>query len=117
MFLTSIKQLSRAVIFSCLSAFAFTPSINTPVSQHPKSVRESLRDHGIEVSQPSLIAALKEGDPKVRVLAALELAEIGDSDAIQFIEQALSIEKNSSARIGIASALVSLHDPKGVENL
>ncbi len=78
---------------------------------------ESLHARGIEIPQPSLIAALHNSDGEIRSQAALKLAEDLDVDAIPSIEGALLAEKEPKTRIGIASALRTLGDPKGVEYL
>jgi hypothetical protein len=77
----------------------------------------ALCEHGIDTSEPSLIAALKNSDPEVRSLAAAELAEKHDDLAKPAIENALSVEINIRARIGIAASLVSMGDPVGAKIL
>jgi hypothetical protein len=82
----------------------------------------SLCEHGIDTSKPSLITALKNSDPEVRSLAAAELAEKQltekqDDLAKPAIENALSAETNTGARITIAASLMSMGDPIGVKIL
>lgn len=83
----------------------------------PQPLGDSLRGRGIDVSEPSLVAALRNIDPEVRSLAALKLAEDRYLDAVPAIEEALSLEKDSKSRIAIAEALWGLHDPKGLVSL
>jgi hypothetical protein len=52
----------------------------------------ALCEHGIDTSEPSLVAALKNSDPEARSLAAAELAENHDDLAKPAIENALSAE-------------------------
>jgi hypothetical protein len=87
--------------------------------QRPTQAAYQLRALGIDLSEHSLVAALGNSEPKIRVLAALQLGQDHASDAIPSIEYALSVEKDVKARIGIAVALgsSSFHDPKGVEHL
>ena len=78
---------------------------------------DALRAHGISLSEPSLIAALGNADPEIRELAAFKLAEDHDLDAVPYLEFALSVEDVPEAAVDIADALLSLHDPKGLEYL
>jgi hypothetical protein len=82
----------------------------------------ALCEHGIDTSGPSLIAALKNSDPEVRSLAAAELAEKQlaekqDDLAKPAIENALSAETNTRARIDIAASLMNIGDPVGAKIL
>jgi HEAT repeat protein len=82
----------------------------------------ALCEYGIDTSEPSLIAALKNSDPEVRSLAAAELAEKQltekqDDLAKPAIENAVSAETNIRARINIAASLMSMDDPVGVKVL
>jgi hypothetical protein len=81
------------------------------------SLAADLCEHGIDVSEPSLIAALKNTDPEVRSLAAAELAEKHNDLAKPDIENALSAETNTRARIYIAASLMSMRDPIGAKVL
>ncbi|MGA7860160.1 MAG: hypothetical protein WCA11_19645, partial [Terracidiphilus sp.] len=61
----------------------------------PRPLAEALRSHGVtDLSEKSLLAALKNSDPAVRSLAANKLAEDGYADAGPSIEAALTDEKN-----------------------
>lgn len=88
-----------------------------PCNPRPTTFAEALQAHGIDTSYPSLIAALKNSDPVVRSLAAHELAEKHDYSDKAAIENALSLETNSSAKAGIASALVAMGDRVGANAL
>lgn len=104
--------LSLAAASAC--AQGFTVTTNFP----PITFAEALRSHGItDLSEESLIAALRNSDPEVRSLAANKLAEDGHLDAVQAIEAALADERDLNAQANIAEALSALHDPKGVEHL
>jgi HEAT repeat protein len=72
-----------------------------------------LHEHGIDTTHTSLLAALKNSDPMVRWLAASELAEQHDYLDRPAIEDALSTEPDTIARINIAASLVSMDDPVG----
>jgi HEAT repeat protein len=64
-----------------------------------------------------LIQALHSEDPEIRIVAALKLAEDRHEDAAPSIEGAFSQEKIPKVRIGLAAALVSLGDPRGLQHL
>ena len=82
-----------------------------------KTFASSLQTYGIDLSEPSLIAALRNNTPQIRALAALQLAQDRDENAVPRIEEALADEKDPEAEIEISQALYSLHDPLGVLHL
>src|SRR6202012_2248743 len=82
-----------------------------------KTSAEELKSYGIELSEPSLLAALRNANPRVRMLAAHQLQSDRDTDALPTIESALSVEKDPRVGVGIATALSAIHDPKGTEYL
>jgi len=106
-----------------LSIFQLVAQNNTPCdSNHPCPMRftsfvEALRERGIDTSQSSLIAALSNGDPSVRSLAAHQLAENRKADGILAVRNAFLNEKNTSARVGMALALVSAGFPDAANYL
>jgi HEAT repeat protein len=73
--------------------------------------------HGVDKSEPSLISALSNNDPFVRIAAAARLIEQHDYLARPAIEKTLSTEKDNRAKMCIASALVGLGDPTGASTL
>ena len=105
-----------AMICNLLLSAAIAQDIQ-PGSHRGRSSAEALRSYGIDLSRQSLLAALSNANPRVRVLAADQLAYQHDADAIPAVEQAYSVEKDSMTRVGIAAALSSLKDPAGVEYL
>ena len=88
-----------------------------PPNSRGKTSAEALRAYGIDLSEPSLLTALSNSNPKVRVLAAYQLAAEHDSGATSAIEGALSREKDTISRVGLATALASMHDAVGEEYL
>ena len=80
-------------------------------------IADALRAHGVETSQPSLIAALQNSDPEVRSLAAFKLTGDHVVEAIPAIETALSSETNLQIRLGIAQGLADYGDAVGVKHL
>jgi len=76
-----------------------------------------LREHNIGLTEPALIAALKNPDSEVRFLAAMKLSEDKASDAIPEVKQALATERVPRARVNIAVALGLLGDPGGRDEL
>jgi hypothetical protein len=103
-----------ALICSLTSGPSVAQSPSASASAPLTSFASSLHAHGIEISPPSLILALRNADPEIRSLAALKLAEDHDSDSIASIENSLDVEKNSRVKIDMAAALWGLNDPKGV---
>jgi len=82
-----------------------------------RSFGDSLRAHGIDLSESSLIAALQNNDPEVRSLAVAKLLEDHDLQSVSSIEKVLSAETNSNAKVEIAGALASFGDPLGAKYL
>jgi HEAT repeat protein len=117
MWIGSIKSLIGVTVCILLLSSATAQNAARSVNGPLTSTADSLRALGIDLSESSLIAALRNGNPEIRSLAALQLAGDHDFDAILPIEDALSIEANTRSRIGMAQALWSLHDPKGVASL
>ena len=87
------------------------------ISSRGKTSAEALREYGIDLSEPALLKALKNPNGRIRILAAHQLANDNDADAVPAVEQAFVDERESMARVGIATALVSLHDPNGAKDL
>jgi HEAT repeat protein len=112
-----VKAIVNVMAFILAMGTVAAQSGSSATSGALKPFAESLRSHGIEISEPSLISALRNGDPEVRSLAALKLAEDHHFGATPSIEAALSVERVPSARIGLASALWTLQDPKGADHL
>lgn len=88
-----------------------------PITGGPKPYSDVLREHGIDTSEPSLIAALSNSDPLVRSTAAYQLLAEHDYLARPAIVKALSAETDNQAKMGIASALVGFGDPVGAKTL
>ena len=80
-------------------------------AQAPPTVESELRRYRIPTTQQGLQAALKDGRPEVRGLAASELASLKSTPSIPLIAEALEREKDQQARFNIASALVWLSSP------
>lgn len=121
----AVLRLGAAII--CLGSIPangqFLDQDQVPVQVPPAAplrlvtIAQALKDHGIDTTPDSLIAALKNSDPYVRSLAAHKLAEDRNLDAIPLIKNALAAETNPRARIGYAGALAAYKDPQGVEEL
>jgi HEAT repeat protein len=65
---------------------------------------QALIRHGIELTEPSLIAALTNPDKEVRGLAAAELAEWKATDSLPEILRAAEIERDELTKTNIAAA-------------
>lgn len=98
-------------------AFGITQAQTTLINSRGKTTAEVLRDYGIGSSEPSLLKALQNPNARIRVLAAHQLAVNLDKGAIPAVEHAFQEERDSMARVGIATAMASLHDPNGLEHL
>ncbi|MGA2437576.1 MAG: HEAT repeat domain-containing protein [Acidobacteriaceae bacterium] len=82
-----------------------------------KSYTDFLRAHGVEISEPSLIAALQNDIPEIRMNAVVKLLADCDLHSIPAIEKALSTEEDNTTRANIAGALASFGDPVGAKYL
>jgi HEAT repeat protein len=112
-----ISPWNAAVLSSVLSIMAIAQDVEIITNSQHRTVAGDLRAHGIELSEQSLIAALGNKEPIVRSLAANKLIADRGSDAIPFIEAALSIEKDPTTRLGMATALSAIGDTEGIEHL
>jgi len=110
-------RFKEAAVFGFFAGLCFGQ--NAPFKPVPTpTLSEALRSRGVtDLSEPSLIAALKHRDPVVRSIAANELAAEGHADALPAIENALLEETDFEAQANISEALWVLHDPKGLERL
>jgi HEAT repeats len=115
---------SHMILLTLILLFVLIPS--TSAQQTPEvqvgSVRLSrfgdlLRELHIELTEPSLLRALKNPNPEIRYLAAMKLAEDKAFDAIPAVKQALIVEKTPRARVNIAVALGLLGDAGGHDEL
>jgi HEAT repeat protein len=106
-----------AALFLLMTPAVFAQLPGTSFGQPPMPAADALRARGIDLSRPSLIAALSNRDPQVRSLAAHQLVFNRDPGVIANIEKALSTETDRQARIGLASALASVGDPAGARHL
>jgi HEAT repeat protein len=88
-----------------------------PRNSGPVPFSVYLTAHGVDTSEPSLVAALSNSDPIVRSFAALQLMSDRDFQAMPSIEKALSTETDNQARIGMASALAGAGDRVGAATL
>ena len=77
----------------------------------------ALKKLGIDLSPTSLTQALKDPRPRVRVFAAYQLEKIADQSSIPSIETAYAMETDPMSRVGLATALAGLKDPRGSEFL
>ena len=106
-----------AILLFLLAGLRATPQ--TPVAQtgHMMTFRELLTQRNIELTEPSLVAALRNPDPHVRSWSALVLAEDKATNAVPAISEALQSETVPEAKAGIALALGQLGDKQGFETL
>jgi hypothetical protein len=117
---TGIAKLSIVVVF-CFITSGFATSQKRVVSSSTGGpltpFADTLRAHGFDTSEPSLLRALGNSDPEVRSVAALKLAEDHHFGAVRSIKDALASESNLRTRIAMSEAIWGLHDPKGIASL
>jgi HEAT repeat protein len=101
----------------CVAVVAIGQKGALDKSSRGKTSAEELTALGINLSEPSLLNALSNTNPRVRMLAAYQLEDSQYVDSTAAIEHALSVEKDPMTRVGIATALAGLHDPQGIEHL
>jgi hypothetical protein len=117
MLMNRAAWLFEIILCSCVATSLTAQNSDVSTSSRGKTPAEELKSYGIELSEPSLLSALRNSNPRMRVLAAHQLQSDRDTGAIPAIESALSVEKDPRAGIGIATALSAMHDPKGIEYL
>ncbi len=78
---------------------------------------ELLKQHNIQLTQPALVEALRNGDPDVRYLAAQQLAEEKATETIPAIKAALASETVPLTRMNVAFALAQLGESTGFDIL
>jgi hypothetical protein len=109
--------ITALLLFSAASAQ--NAQVSTPqITPRMTSLAEVLASHGVtDLSEESLISALTNSDPHVRIVAAMKLAEDHHDDAAPAVESALSREQDLNAQIGLSEALWGLHNDKGIAHL
>lgn len=97
------------LIFSMGAGAAFAQQQAPEVSARIQTFQEVLISHGVtDSSEGTLIAALSDSDPRVRVIAAMKLGDDHHDDAAPAIESALSREQELHAEVGLSKALWEL---------
>ncbi len=102
-------------IWNRVRASALCLSASVVWAQAPPTIEQALESHHIGTSRGALIAALRNSDPDVRGLAAMELASFHDKSAIEAIRGAVNVERSTLERSNMARALKLLGDPLGME--
>lgn len=110
-------RLLTSIFCYAILQYGFAQQTEAPDQVKLYRYGDLLRDHGIELTEPALLNALKNPDASVRYLAAMKLAEDNETDAISAIEQALTVEKVPRDRVNIALALALLGDKLGSAEL
>ena len=82
-------------------------------AQAPPTIAASLAEKHVGTSLPELIGALRNPDPQVRSMAAMELASEGHKEEAASLRSALDRETDLNARVGIARALAVMGDSEG----
>ena len=84
---------------------------------HMMTAEELLTSRHIDLTEPSLVSALRNPDPHVRYLAAAALADVKATDAIPAIIAALQSETVPETKVNIALALVEFGEQQGFVTL
>lgn len=113
---------THSSLIASVIAIAMLPSALAQQAPEIGSVRLSrygdlLQQHGIELTQPSLLSALENPNADVRFLAAMKLAEDKEVGAIPAIKKALTVESIPRDRVNMAVALGLLGDQSGNDEL
>lgn len=78
---------------------------------------DGLTRHNIPLTEPDLLAALKNPDPEIRSLAAAQLAAADDHPALKYMITAFQDERDPQAQVNIAGAATWLGSNIAVEQL
>ncbi|NYF51228.1 HEAT repeat domain-containing protein [Tunturiibacter gelidoferens] len=89
-------------------------SVGSGLCQAPETFSQALSRHGIVLTKPSLIEALRNPDKEVRGLAAAELAEWKATDSLPEILRAGAAERNEPTKVNIAAAATWLGSSEGL---
>lgn len=112
-----INKLLVACIVGTISFNTLAQDAGPTRSEKFLTFREALQTRHIELTKPSLVAALHNPDAQIRYLAALMLAEDKATDAVPEIVNALKSEKDPETKTNIALALAQLGEQKGFTTL
>jgi len=106
------------IVLFLLAGLSASPQSPEPAQiGHMTTFREFLTQRNIELTEPSLVAALRNPDSHVRCWSALVLAEDKATDAVPAISEALQSETVLEAKAGIALALAQLGGQRGFATL
>jgi HEAT repeat protein len=78
---------------------------------------DGLTRHNVPLTEPGLLAALKDPDPEIRSLAAAQLAAADDHTALKFMITAFQDERDPQVQVNIAGAATWLGSNIAIEQL
>jgi HEAT repeat protein len=78
---------------------------------------DGLTRHNVPLTEPGLLAALKDPDPEVRSLAAAQLAAADDHAALKYMITAFQDERDPQVQVNIAGAATWLGSNIAIEQL
>ena len=78
---------------------------------------EVLQMHGVQLTVPALVQALKSTDPEVRSLAAAKLQQDNVGEAVPAIRDALRTEQIPVIRVNLATSLARFGEAEGFDSL
>ncbi len=114
-----------ALGFLCTASFAATAQVaplapkwlaGTPPPP-VETFADGLTRHNIPLTEPDLLAALKNPDPEIRSLAAAQLAAADDHPALKYMITAFQDERDPQVQVNIAGAATWLGSNIAVEQL
>jgi HEAT repeat protein len=109
--------------FLCIAGICYVALLTISVSSQELSTarfvtfKELLQERKIELTEDSLVSALRNPDSHTRYLAALVLAEDKVKDAVPAITEALEKEDNPETHVNMALALAQLGSDRGTDAL
>ncbi len=98
-------------------AVLFVLIAQSGMAEAPPTFTQELARLGVSLNKPSLLLALKDARPEVRGLAAAELAEMKEVDALPDILRAANDERDEQTQVNIAAAATWLGSTEGMSLL
>jgi HEAT repeat protein len=105
---------SRAAARFVVGVLFVSASVGSGFCDGLETFSQALTRHGIELTKPSVIAALRNPDKEVRGLAAAELAEWKATDSLTEILRAAAAERDDLTKVNIAAAASWLGSPVAI---
>lgn len=105
------------LLFFALGTWFFLGAVRGIDASPLETFAETLHRHGIALTEPSLVEALRNPDKQIRSMSAAELTRLQATARIPEIMQAAEIEKDPVTKRNIAAAAAWLGSPLGLNML